>query len=87
MINFEQGGGILKSLHGASSDKVIRVKSKMLDPVKQSDGTWKVVIREFEEEIPDLGREELICNHCGWPDYPKCKEDWCKAWVRHTKKS
>ena len=55
----------MKSLHGASSDKVIHVKSKMLDPVQQSDGTRKVVVREFEKDIPDLGREELICNHCG----------------------
>jgi hypothetical protein len=76
----------MKSLHGASSDKVIHVKSHMACPVKQKDGTWKVVLKDYEEDIPDLGREDLICNKCGWTDYPNCKETWCKAWVRHTKK-
>lgn len=44
------------------------------------------LIKEFEEDIPDLGREELICNKCGRPDYPKCKETVCKAWVYHKSK-
>lgn len=66
--------------------KVIHVKSHMACPVKQKDGTWKVVLKDYEEDIPDLGREDLICNACGWTDYPNCKETWCKAWVRHTKK-
>ena len=52
----------MKSLHGASSDKVIHVKSHMACPVKQKDGTWKVVLKDYEEDIPDLGREDLICN-------------------------
>ena len=45
----------MKSLHGASSDKVIHVKSHMACPVKQKDGTWKVVLKDYEEDIPDLG--------------------------------
>ena len=59
----------------------MKVKSKMVCPVRQKDGTWTTVIKEFEEDIPDLGREELICNKCGRPDYPKCKETVCKAWM------
>ncbi len=76
----------MKSLHGVSSDKVIHVKSKMACPVRQKDGTWKVVLKPYEEDIPDLGREEIICNKCGWPEYPKCKQEWCKAWITHTNK-
>ena len=72
----------MKSLNGASSDKVIHVKSKMVCPVKQKDGTWTTVMKDFEEDIPDLGREELICNKCGWSTYPECKEH-CKAWIKH----
>lgn len=56
----------------------MRVKSKMADPVRQSDGSWKVVIREFEEDIPDLGRHSLMCNSCGFPGYPECRE-WCQV--------
>ena len=41
----------------------------------------------FEEDIPDLGREELICNKCGRPDYPKCKETVCEAWKYHKSKN
>lgn len=48
---------------------------------------WTTVIREFEEDIPDLGREELICNKCGRPDYPKCKETVCEAWKYHKSKN
>lgn len=57
----------------------MKVKSRMVCPVRQ-DGKWTTIIKEFEEEIPDLGREELICNKCGRADYPKCKEI-CKAWI------
>ena len=32
-------------------------------------------IKEFEEDIPDLGRHCLMCNSCGEPSYPKCMED------------
>lgn len=48
------------------------IKSKMACPVKQKDGTWKVVVKHFEEEIPDLGRHSLICNKCGEKSYPQC---------------
>lgn len=61
----------------------MKVKSRMSCPVRRKDGTWTTVIKEFEEDIPDLGREELICNKCGRPDYPKCKETICKAWMYH----
>lgn len=54
----------------------MKVHSRMISPIKKSDGTWTTVIEEFEEDIPDLGRERPICNKCGWSTYPKCKE-WC----------
>lgn len=65
----------------------MRVKSKMVCPIQKEDGTWTTVIKEFEEDIPDLGREELICNKCGWSDYPKCKETVCEAWKYHESKN
>lgn len=74
----------MKSIHGAESDKVIHVKSRMASPVILEDGTHDVILEEFEEDIPDLGREELICNSCGWPSYPECKNTFCKAWVHYT---
>lgn len=52
------------------------VKSRMAVPVKQKNGSWKVVIKEFNEDIPDLGRHCLICNKCGLPSYPTCRT-WC----------
>ena len=61
----------------------MKVKSRMSCPVRRKDGTWTTVIKDFEEDIPDLGREELICNKCGRPDYPKCKETVCEAWKYH----
>ncbi len=64
----------------------MKVKSRMSCPVRRKDGTWTTVIREFEEDIPDLGREDLICNKCGRPDYPKCKETVCEAWKYHESK-
>ena len=65
----------------------MKVKSRMSCPVRRKDGTWTTVIKEFEEDIPDLGREELICNKCGRPDYPKCKETVCEAWKYHESKT
>ncbi len=50
------------------------IKSRLADPVPQGDGTWKVVLREFEENIPDLGRHRLICNKCGNKTYPECRK-------------
>ncbi len=65
----------------------MKVKSRMSCPIRRKDGTWTTVIREFEEDIPDLGRKELICNKCGRPDYPKCKKTVCEAWkYRKSKK-
>ena len=65
----------------------MKVKSRMSCPVRRKDGTWTTVIREFEEDIPDLGRKELICNKCGRPDYAKCKETVCEAWKYHKSKN
>lgn len=76
---------MIKSLHGTCSDKVIHIKSKMACPIKQKNGDWKVVLKPYEEDIPDLGREELICNKCGWPNYPQCKETFCKVWINKSK--
>lgn len=61
------------------TDKVIHVKTKMATPIKLPDGRWKVVLKDYEEDIPDLGREGIICNKCGWSTYPECKK-WCKVW-------
>lgn len=37
------------------------------------------------QQIKDAG-QELICNKCGRPDYPKCKETVCEAWKYHESK-
>ena len=79
-------GSAIKELSLIHISVPVKVKSKMVCPVRQKDGTWTTVIKEFEEDIPDLGREELICNKCGRPDYPKCKETVCKAWMYHKAK-
>ena len=52
------------------------VHSRMSCPVKQKDGTWTTIIKEFDEEVPDLGRHSMNCNMCGDPHYPGCTE-WC----------
>ena len=51
----------------------MRVTSHMIVPVKKN-GKWTTYIKEFEEDIPDLGRHCLMCNSCGEPSYPKCME-------------
>lgn len=62
------GGGVVKvTMHGAI-------------PVKQADGSWKVVEEEHEADVPDLGREHLMCNICGFGGYPECMER-CKAYL------
>lgn len=48
------------------------VHSRMSCPVKQKDGSWTTVIKEFDEEIPYLGRHSMYCNKCGDPHYPEC---------------
>lgn len=54
------------------------VHSRMSCPVRRKDGSWTTVVKEFDEDIPDLGRHSLFCNACGFTAYPKCTE-WCKA--------
>lgn len=52
------------------------VHSREAVPVKVN-GKWTVEVREFDEEIPDLGRHTLMCNACKVTnDYPACRE-WC----------
>ena len=48
----------------------MRVTSHMIVPVKKN-GKWTTYIKEFEEDIPDLGRHCLMCNSCGEPSYPE----------------
>lgn len=52
----------------------MKVKSRMVCPVKQKGGSWTTVIKHFEEDIPDLGRHMMICNKCGRKNYPECME-------------
>lgn len=52
----------------------MKIKSRMACPVKRPDGTWDVVTKEFEEDIPDKGRHSMICNKCWEENYPKCRE-------------
>lgn len=52
------------------------VHSRMAEPVKVN-GKWTVVVKEFDEEIPDRGRHTLLCNKCEvTKDYPACRS-WC----------
>lgn len=51
---------------------MMKVKSRMAVPVKQRDGKWKVIVKEFEEDVPDLGRVSLMCNACSVTSYPNC---------------
>jgi len=61
----------------------LKVKCKAYRPVKQQDGSWKIVTENVERDIPELGREHIMCNICGWSTYPKCQE-WCKAYLPQT---
>lgn len=54
----------------------MKVKSKISCPKKLPDGTWTTIVKEFKEDIPDLGRHSLICNKCGEKSYPECQK-WC----------
>lgn len=56
---------------------MLKIESKMICPINKTDGTFTTNVRRFEEIIPDLGREKIICNKCGWSTYPECKR-WCK---------
>lgn len=75
----------MKSKNNVSQEpeNVIHVHSRMCCPTYQSNGKWTTIIKEFDEDIPDLGRDELICNKCGFPTYPECKKTICQAWVYH----
>lgn len=64
----------------------MKVNSRMVCPVRQSDGSWDTVVKEFEEDIPDLGRHSLICNKCGEKSYPECRT-WCPMEKEHESKS
>lgn len=59
------------------------VKIEGAEPVKQKNGGWKLRSYERYEEIPDLGREEDICNYCGCDIYPECKKE-CDAHIMKT---
>ena len=74
----------MKTRHGIEYEKTIHIKGKIATPVRKKDGSWTVVVEDIEKEIPDLGREDSICNECGWSTYPDCK-NWCNAWVYHTR--
>lgn len=52
---------------------IVHVKGAIPEKV---NGKWTVVSRDFEEEIPDLGRHEMMCNKCGNESYPECCS-WC----------
>ena len=64
----------------------MKVNSRMVCPVRQADGYWTTEVKEFEEEIPDLGRHSMICNKCGEKSYPECRK-WCPMEKEHESKS
>lgn len=55
----------------------MKVQSSIAKPVKQKDGSWKVVVEHFEEEVPFPERKELLCQFCRLTcaDYPRCVPD------------
>ena len=61
----------------------MKIKVDVAEPVKQKDGTWKLECRQEYQEISDLGREEVMCNMCGWRQYPECIKQ-CDIYVRKT---
>jgi len=64
----------------------VKVNSRMVCPVRQADGSWTTEVKEFEEDIPDLGRHSMICNKCGEESYPECRK-WCPMEKEHESKS
>lgn len=54
------------------------MKVKVAEPVKKKDGTWDVIVKEIEEDVPDKGRGSYICNKCSFDEFPDCKK-WCKV--------
>lgn len=75
----------MKPIKNAHDEQVFHIKSSIACPVQQKDGSWKVVLKKFEEDIPDKGRHLLICNKCGVSTYPDCitscqiEKSWCKS--------
>lgn len=59
------------------------VKIEGAEPVKQKNGRWKLRSYERYEDIPDLGRPDVICNKCGNTEYPECRKT-CDAYVEKT---
>ncbi len=66
----------MKTNTGVEYEETIHIKGKMVCPVKQKNGRWTTIMEDYEEDIPDLGREYLMCNKCGWSTYPECMS-WC----------
>lgn len=54
----------------------MKIQVKGAKPYKKEDGSWDLKEVTEEREIPDLGRPDILCNVCGWEDYPACRE-WC----------
>ena len=61
----------------------MKIKVSVAEPVKQADGRWTLECREEYQDIPDLGRAEVMCNMCGCREYPECKKQ-CDIYVRKT---
>ena len=57
----------------------MKVKTMVSEPIQKPDGSWKVISYEIEEDIPDLDRENVLCNSCKTKNYPECKEI-CNCW-------
>lgn len=56
------------------------VKVNTATPVKQRDGSWKVVLKTTYEDVSDKGRGNLFCNACKKDYFPKCREH-CTAYL------
>lgn len=50
----------------------MKVKCRVANPVRQKDGSFKVIMEEFEKDIKDRGRVTAHCNDCQFGNYPKC---------------
>ena len=59
---------------------IMKVTVNTATPIKQSDGSWKVVLKTTEEEIPDKGRGSVFCNACVQDAFPECRK-WCTAYL------
>lgn len=65
---------IIEILDGEGNVLSMKVKCRVASPVRQKDGSWKVITEKVEEDIPDLGRVTMLCNKCGFKTCPKCME-------------